>query len=71
MAQFSEVRKLLEEILSEDACLTVKDLAVKGNDLMALGLTGPDIGKTLNRLLDLVLDEQLPNEKEALLNTLK
>ena len=34
---------------------------------MKLGITGPAIGKTLNRLLSQVLDEQLPNEKEALL----
>ena len=34
---------------------------------MALGFTGPAIGTTLNRLLALVLDEQLPNEKQILL----
>lgn len=58
---------LLEEIRQEDACLTVKDLAVDGNDLMALGLTGRAIGQTLQELLEQVLDEALPNEKEALL----
>ena len=64
---FSEIRRILNEIEAEDCCLSLKDLAVKGQDLMALGLAGPAIGKTLNRLLALVLDEQLPNEKEALL----
>ena len=64
---FAEIRRILEEIEAEDACLSLKDLAVNGHDLMAAGFTGPAIGKILNRLLALVLDEQLPNEKNALL----
>ena len=64
---FSEIRRILEEIEAEDSCLSLKDLAVNGHDLMKLGITGPAIGKTLNRLLSQVLDEQLPNEKESLL----
>ena len=64
---FSAVRGLLEEIREENACLSLKDLAVNGHDLMALGLSGPKIGQTMNRLLDLVLDEQIENTKEALL----
>ena len=64
---FDEIRAILAEIEAEDTCLSLKDLAVNGHDLMAAGITGPAIGKTLNRLLSLVLDEQLPNEKHALL----
>ena len=64
---FGEIRQILAELEAEEACLSLKDLAVNGRDLMALGLTGPAIGKTLNRLLSRVLDEQLPNEKTALL----
>lgn len=45
----------------------LKDLAIDGNDLMALGYTGKSIGDQLNELFELVLDEKLPNEKEALL----
>ena len=67
MAQFAQIRGLLEEIKTENACLTVKDLAVNGNDLMALGYQGRGIGNCLNALLELVLDERIPNEKEALL----
>ena len=64
---FSKIRELLDQIEAENACLSLKDLAVNGHDLMALGITGPAIGKTLNRLFALVLDEQLPNDKNALL----
>ena len=63
---FPGIRLLMEELSREDACLKVTDLAVNGRDLMALGFSGPAIGQCLNALLQQVLDEQLPNEKEAL-----
>ena len=65
--QFRRIRVLLEEIRAENACLTLKDLAVNGQDMLALGLKGPQIGTTLNALLDAVLEERLPNDREALL----
>lgn len=65
-AVFAEVRQLLADLKAEDACLSLKDLAVNGNDLMALGFQGRAIGACLNRLLELVVEERLPN-KEALL----
>ena len=68
MAQFSKIRGLLEEIQAENACLSLKDLAVNGYDLMTLGYTGKAIGETLNNLLEQVLDEKLPNEKQVLLD---
>ena len=68
LPQFSNLQTILDEIDAENACLSLKDLAVKGNDLMAMGITGKAIGLCLNRILDLVLDEQLPNEKEAQLS---
>lgn len=71
MAQFSQLRAIAAEIQAENACLTLKDLAVNGHDLMALGITGKAIGTTLNALLEQVLDEQLPNEKQALLEAVK
>ena len=63
-----EDERILHEITAEQGCLHVKDLAVSGNDLLALGLKpGAAVGETLSRLLDLVLDEEVPNEKEVLL----
>ena len=66
-AVFSAVRGLLAELKAEDACLSLKDLAVNGNDLMALGYRGKAIGICLNALLEQVVDERMPNEKKALL----
>ena len=71
MDQFSELRELLREILEENACLSLKDLAVSGHDMMALGYAGRDVGNILNRLLALILDEQLPNERTSLLAAAK
>ena len=60
----------LDALLADRPCFTLKDLAVKGDDLTALGLKGPDVGKTLNALLAAVIDGSLPNEKAALLQSL-
>ena len=67
LAQFEQIRALISQIEAENACLSIKDLAINGRDLMALGLSGKQIGQTLQKLLDQVLDETLPNEKEPLL----
>lgn len=64
---YSEIYRLLEEIREENACLSLKGLAVNGRDLMSLGLMGKAVGRTLNALLEEVLEERLPNEKQALL----
>ncbi len=68
ISQFNELRRLAAQIQAENACLTLKDLAVNGHDLMALGYKGPEIGQRLQQLLDAVLDEQVTNEKDPLLH---
>ena len=64
---FLEIRNILDQLLSENACLRLKDLAVNGHDLMALGYTGRQIGDILTKMLDAVLDEKTENHKQALL----
>lgn len=59
--------KILEELLSKNACFSLKQLAVNGNDLIEIGLSGPEIGRQLNKLLDLVTDGELPNDRAVLL----
>ena len=63
-----QVRQLLETLAAEDACLHIKDLAIGGNELIAIGFeAGPRLGQVLEALLEQVLDETIPNEREALL----
>lgn len=63
-------RKLLQRAVddqSNGAGFTLKDLAVNGRDMMELGLKGPQIGQTLNKLLDLVIDNPDLNDRETLM----
>lgn len=64
---FDQVEQIIQQIVAENSCLKITDLAVNGHDLMALGIRGKAIGETLEKLLNLVLDEKIPNEKQALL----
>lgn len=66
--RFSAISALIEEILAEQGCLTVRDLDINGRDLQATGFApGRDIGACLQWLLEQVQDELLPNKKQALL----
>jgi len=65
--EYVRILEILEEIRAEDSCLSLRDLAVNGNDLMEIGFTGRTIGIMLNWLLDQVIDEALPNERNVLL----
>ena len=59
---------LIDEIIEQQQCFSLKDLAIGGMDLIEAGIPrGPQIGKTLNMLLDLVVDEQIENSRETLL----
>lgn len=63
---------VIDEIRTEDACLSLRTLAVDGADLMELGIPeGKMIGQMLHILLDEVIDERLLNEKNALLQAAK
>ncbi len=64
---FEEIQALLADILEENSCLTRQNLAINGRDLTAMGYQGAAVGKCLDALLLQVVDEELPNEKAALL----
>ncbi|HLZ44596.1 MAG TPA: CCA tRNA nucleotidyltransferase [Gemmatimonadales bacterium] len=56
-------------IRAKNPPLALKDLAVKGDDLIAAGVRpGPDVGETLTRLLDEVLEDPDRNTKAYLLS---
>ncbi len=61
------VRKLYQEALLEEDCVTLRQLAVSGRDLMDLGMNpGREIGSMLSELLEYVIDDPKRNEKEIL-----
>lgn len=67
LLEIAQGGEILDTLLAQDACFSLRQLAVNGRDLMAMGLHGTEIGRTLNILLDAVVDGALPNEKDALL----
>ena len=85
--KFNEIEGMIHEILDAGEPFGLKDLAIDGNDLLALygncsGLlhsggrraaitAGPWIGKTLDQLLDDVIDGKVENKKETLLDRAK
>lgn len=71
LADIDAVEAVMEELLAQESCFSLKQLAVNGRDLMELGFSGSEIGAALDALLQQVMDGELPNEKEALLEALK
>ena len=59
---------LLQELRAADACMSLKQLAVSGRDLLDAGVPqGKPVGMILNRLLEAVIEGTLSNEKTELL----
>ena len=63
-----KVLLMLDVILEEQQCFSLKDLAVNGKDIVDMGvLEGKQVGIILNRLMDMVIDEEIENNRESLL----
>ena len=69
---FDEFEEILNRILAEKPCFSLKNLAISGKDLLETGMwPGPRIGRILNTLLDRVAEGSLPNDREILLKEAK
>lgn len=67
----ADITLCLHTVIEEQQCFSLKDLAVDGRDLIAAGITqGKQIGSALNWLLNLVLEEEAPNQKDILIRKL-
>ena len=68
LGKLAEVEAVYQRILEEQNCLSLKDLAVTGKDLIEVGIEpGPELGRILNELLELVIEHPEYNTKEYLL----
>jgi tRNA nucleotidyltransferase (CCA-adding enzyme) len=64
--------ELYRGIIEREECVSLKDLAINGNDLIAMGMKpGREIGDTLSRMLDRVLEEPSCNTKEILMGMVR
>jgi tRNA nucleotidyltransferase (CCA-adding enzyme) len=68
-----ELEARVKRALTDGAALSVRDLAIRGGDLMGeLKLApGPTIGRVLDRLLEIVTEDPTKNERDALLEEAK
>lgn len=63
-----QASELLYEVISNGECYSIKDLKINGKDLLSIGVTdGKTIGEILNKVLNMVIEEELPNRKEILI----
>ncbi len=60
----------LNEIEENDECCKIQDLDISGKDLINIGIMGEKIGEALEKLLDAVIEEKIPNNKTDLLTYL-
>ena len=66
--KLDHLEEIYREVKASSQCLTLKDLAVNGQDLIAAGIRpGPAMGEILKSLLELVLEDPQCNTKEYLL----
>ncbi|MBQ8254670.1 MAG: HD domain-containing protein [Clostridia bacterium] len=66
-AEHNEVlRRIANDILKKEPCLSLSDLALDGNDIKDLGFKGKEIGKALSILFDAVINGEVENTKEGL-----
>ena len=70
--ELADIRKVYNKILEAGDCLALKDLALSGKDLIAQGMRpGKELGETLQKLFDYVLENPEKNSKEDLLEFLQ
>jgi hypothetical protein len=70
--EIEALQRRISEVREKDMALSIEDLDITGKDVMELGIPeGPAIGKILNQLLEIVIEDPLMNEREKLLDEAK
>lgn len=68
LARCSAVASILDEVIRQEQCFSLKDLAVSGKDILVLGIPqGKRVGEILHSLLDRVISGELPNDRSVLM----
>ena len=72
MDYIAQYEKIYHQILEEQNCLSLKDLAITGKDLIAYGIElGKVIGEILNKMLQDVIEQPELNNREILVKRLQ
>lgn len=65
------MESMVSHIIERGDCFTLKDLDITGDDLIEYGLKGPEIGRVLGLLLDIVIENQKLNDKQTLITLIE
>lgn len=72
LEKLESLRRSYEEVLEQGMCICLKDLAITGTDLIKAGMKpGQELGKVLEQLLEVVLEDPDMNEKDKLLSLVR
>ncbi len=72
LAETDEIERLYKEIIRDCECVTTASLAVTGRDVIEAGVKkGPEVGRALKYLLEVVIEDPAKNERDILLEELK
>lgn len=70
--ELTDMMDLIDEIVNSGQCITVKDLAVNGRDLIDIGYSqGKGLGEVLAKMLECVISDKIENDREKLLQFAK
>ena len=70
--ELTNIYGLIDEIINQQECFSLKNLAINGSDLIENKIAeGTQIGDILKKLVDMVIDEEIINDKDVLLDMAK
>lgn len=72
LQRLESFEELYEEIVRDNECLKISDLAIGGRDLIDEGMgSGPHIGEILKDLLEIVIEDPQQNQRDILLGMVR
>ncbi len=69
--RLENICKRIDEIVAEKECFSLRQLAIDGYDMIALGYSGAEIKTALNFALESVINNKVTNDKDAIIEYLK
>ncbi len=72
LKELDDINERIDRLLAEEACFSLKDLALNGDDLLNIGIPkGEVVGECLRWLLDEVMEQRLENDVTVLSNAVR
>ncbi len=66
--EYNRLEKIIDDLLEKQRCFSLKQLAINGDDLTAIGIPpSKNTGRILNTLLEMVINGEIENDYNVLL----